>query len=131
MVDWNYGRTWYHGSPFELKTLRRGSTITQDRKLAEIFSHKPAIVSVSDAGEIRHNGTASGLLYTISEEIQPGDVSLHPRTAMEVGKEWLTNRELELKLIGPAQIVAEEQLSEKELEELEYKSRRKQHDQTE
>ena len=39
---------WYHGSPLELALLRPGSTVTQDRRLAEVFSHKPAVVSVSD-----------------------------------------------------------------------------------
>jgi hypothetical protein len=38
---------WYHGSPLELTTLHEGSTITQKRELARIFSHKPTRVSVS------------------------------------------------------------------------------------
>lgn len=36
----------------------------------------------------------------------------------ECGKEWLTNRELRVVLIGPTQIVADEQLTEEELREL-------------
>jgi hypothetical protein len=49
----------------------------------------------------------------------------------ETGKEWLTNPTLALDLAGPTQMVAEEQLSEKELEELEWKSRRIQREQAE
>ncbi len=49
----------------------------------------------------------------------------------ETGKEWLTNPALALDLAGPMQMVAEEQLSEKELEELEWKSRRIQREQAE
>ncbi len=47
------------------------------------------------------------------------------------GKEWLANRTLALGLAGFTQMVAEEQLSEKELEELEWKSRRIQREQAE
>ena len=49
--------TWFHGSPLALTVLRKGSTITQDRRLAEVFSHKPAFVSVDDDGTIKHDGT--------------------------------------------------------------------------
>ena len=87
MKDWNYNRTWYHGSPFELTTLREGSTITQDRNLARVFSHKPTLVSVSDDGKIQHSGTVSGFLYLIAEDIQPDDVYPHPTSSMEAGKE--------------------------------------------
>jgi hypothetical protein len=118
LTDWDYGKTWYHGSPFELTTLRTGSTITQERDLARVFSHKPTLVSISDAGDIKHNGTTPGFLYCVSEDIQPGDVTPHPHSAVEYGKEWLTNRELRVVLIGPTQIVADERLTEEELREL-------------
>lgn len=121
MKEWDYSKTWYHGSPFELTTIRKGSTITQDRKLAEVFSHKPTLVSISDAGNIKHNGTTSGFLYHISEGIQPGDVTPHPNSTMEYGKEWLTNRALQVVLIGPTQIVEDERLTEEEMKELLHK----------
>jgi hypothetical protein len=38
-MEWDYNKAWYHGSPLELKILRKGSTITQDRELAMAFSH--------------------------------------------------------------------------------------------
>ena len=54
--------TWYHGSLFKLKKLEKGSTITPDKNLAKIFSHKPSIVSISDKGEIKHDGEKKGYL---------------------------------------------------------------------
>ena len=42
---WDFNLPWYHGSPLQLKRLRAGSTITQDRDLARVFSHKPSLVS--------------------------------------------------------------------------------------
>lgn len=118
MKDWDYSKTWYHGSPLKLTTIRKGSTITQERELAKIFSHKPTLVSISDAGKIKHSGTMSGFLYYISEDIQPGDVTPHPNSAMEYGKEWLTNRELQVVLISPTRIAADELLTEEELGKL-------------
>ena len=118
MTDCDYRRTWYHGSPFQLTTLRPGSTLTQQRDLARVFSHKPTLVSISDDGHIKHNGATPGFLYRISEEVQPGDVTPHPHSAMDVGQEWLTNRPLRLVLIGPTQIVPDERLTEEELAEL-------------
>ena len=115
MKDWNYSRTWYHGSPFELTTIREGSTITQDGDLARIFSHKPTLVSVSDGGKIKHNGTTSGFLYFISEDVQLDDVYPHPASSMEEGKEWLTTRELRVQFIESTQIRGEERLTEEQV----------------
>jgi hypothetical protein len=95
---------WFHGSPFELDNLRVGSTITQDRHLAEIFSHKPTLVSAEDDGSIRHNGIAPGYLYLVAETMLPGDVIPHPRTTMPAGWEWLTTRELPVVQLGYAPI---------------------------
>jgi len=106
---------WYHGSPFELTTIREGSTITQKRELARIFSHKPTLVSVSDDGQVKHNGAMRGYLYAIGEGIEPGDVIPHPRTAMAPGDEWLTTRELRVQLLCPTELVLEEQLTDVEL----------------
>jgi len=110
-----HGETWYHGSPFKLRTLRKGSTVTQDRDLARVFSHRPTLVSISDSRRIRHNGRIPGFLYRISENIRPGDVYPHPRSSMGEEKEWLTRRELRVELIGPTRIGNEEALTEDEI----------------
>jgi hypothetical protein len=107
--------SWYHGSPLQLTRLLQGSTITQDRHLAEVFSHKPTIVSIDDNGAILHNGTVEGYLYRIAEQIGPGDVYPHPNSSMGQGKEWLTSRELRLELIGPTTARAKERLTEQML----------------
>jgi len=108
-------KIWYHGSPFRLTRIGKGSTITQDRDLARVFSHKPTIVSVADDGTIKHNGTMPGLLYRIAEEMQSGDVYPHPRSSMAPGKEWLTHRELRVELTAPTQMVDTEKLPEDEI----------------
>ncbi|MGC9349852.1 MAG: hypothetical protein ACP5JG_17060 [Anaerolineae bacterium] len=109
---------WYHGSPTELTVLQRGSTITQWRDLARVFSHKPGVVSVSDDRQIRHNGTRPGYLYVIDESVNPNDVRPHPRTTMAPGDEWLTNRELRLRRIAKTTVRPEEFLSYEEIEAL-------------
>jgi hypothetical protein len=109
---------WYHGSPLELTILRPGSTITQKRELARIFSHKPTIVSISDNGQIRHNGAFDGYLYIITDEIKSKDVILHPQTTMSAGDEWLTTCELNLKLLDTIGLVAAEQLTNADYEML-------------
>ncbi|MGC9394802.1 MAG: hypothetical protein ACP5J4_08100 [Anaerolineae bacterium] len=114
----DYTQPWYHGSPFELTTLLAGSTITQRRDLARIFSHKPTIVSFEDDGRIKHNGTSPGYLYIIDEEISPEDVEAHPRTTMGPGDEWLTHRELRLRLLGTVEPRPEELFTAEELEDL-------------
>ncbi len=111
-------QAWYHGSPSVLTTLREGSTITQDRRLAEVFSHQPSMVPISDVGEIRHNGTMPGFLYQIAEVIEPDDAVPHPRSTMEYGKEWITRRALSVVLVGPTHIVSAERLTETEVEAL-------------
>ena len=111
-------RPWYHGSPLELTTIRKGSTITQKRELARIFSHKPPLVSVDDDGTIKHTGRQPGYLYVIAEDVAPDDVIPHPRTTMGPGDEWLTTRELRLELIGPTVPVLEESLTDEELADL-------------
>ena len=95
---------WYHGSPSKLTVLAAGSTITPKRRLAEVFSHKPEIVSVSDDGLIVHNGKLPGYVYVVEEDINAEDVYTHSRTTMEPGWEWLTRRELRLRLLGPTPV---------------------------
>ena len=111
-------KVWYHGSPLRLTILRTGSTMTQDRRLAEVFSHKPAIVLLDDDGTIRHNGVLPGFLYRIDEPVGQEDVYPHPRTSMAPGKEWLTTRPLRLALIGAAEIVEAEILTPEDIEAL-------------
>lgn len=106
---------WYHGSPTKLTTIRKGSTITQKRELARVFSHKPALVSVSDDGQIAHSGTQPGYLYAIAERVEPGDVVPHPRTTMAVGDEWLTTRPLRVELLCHTVPLPEEQLTDAEV----------------
>ena len=112
------GQTWYHGSPYELTTLRAGSTITQDRDLARVFSHKPPIVSMGDDGSLQHTGTAPGYLYRIDEPVGAEDVYPHPNSTMPPGAEWLTRRELRLTLLGPNVVRDEERLTEQDIAEL-------------
>lgn len=113
-MDFDPAQTWYHGSPLKLTMLHEGNTITQKRELARIFSHKPTLVSVSDDGQIKHNGTAPGYLYAIEDEIQLKDVVPHPRTTMPPGDEWLTTRALGLRLLCTTEPVSEEQLTDEE-----------------
>ncbi len=118
MDDVDYGRPWYHGSVLSLTVLREGSSITQNPKLAEAFSHKPTLVSISDEGGIKHNGTAPGFIYRIAEDIEPGDIRPHPASTMDEADEWLSNRELRLDLIGPVELSDAERLTGEEIAEL-------------
>ena len=97
------GGTWYHGSPLRLDTLRQGSTVTQWKELAEAFSHKPAMLGYGEYGDsqsIVHNGTQPGYLYAVDEPVRVGeDLCQHPRTTMDPGAEFLTQRELRLRLL--------------------------------
>lgn len=111
-------QAWYHGSPHKLSILRSGSTITQNPALARVFSHKPTVVSVSDDGKLRHNGTEPGYLYVIGEEVFPKDVIPHPHSTMREGEEWLTVRNLAVHLLGPTELLPEEQLTDEELARL-------------
>ena len=115
---------WYHGSPLQLDTLLAGSTITPYRHLAEVFSHKPSMVSVDDAGLILHNGTEAGYLYVIEETLSEADVYMHPRSTMQAGWEWLTRRDLPLRLLGPVAIKPVEQLSAENVAELRERAKR-------
>ncbi len=92
---------WYHGSDKVFDTLNIGSTITQVKRLAVAFSHKPSFLCLEDDGTIIHNGMAYGYLYQIDEDIRIGeDVYEHPRTTIGNGMEYLTKRLLKVKLIS-------------------------------
>lgn len=100
---------WFHGSNLKLTTLRTGSTVTQWRELAEAFSHKPTLLCCEDNGSIFHNGIEHGFLYVVDEPVElDNTVYQHPQSTLEPGMEFLTRRELRLKLLcelsmGPAQ----------------------------
>jgi len=122
MSDCDYSLIWYHGSQQELTKLRTGSSITQNRNVAKAFSHRPSLVSMSDEGAalsdksaVKHNGVAPGYLYTISDDIGPDDVSPHPHPANADRWEWLTNRELKLKLIEQTIATDKERLTDEEI----------------
>ncbi len=121
-MEWDYDKAWYHGSPLELKILRKGSTITQDLELAMAFSHKPTVVSISDDGNIKHDGRALGFLYRIAEDVGPRDIHPHPHSSIEYGKEWLTDRDLKVVLLCPTCVLEEEMLKEKEVNDLRTKA---------
>ena len=118
MAGETWPSTWYHGSPLQLTTLAEGNTVTPDIHLAKVFSHKPALVSISDDGQVKHSGTAPGFLYRVAEPLEPGDVYPHPRSVMEGGKEWLTCRMLPLELLSSTEVVENESLTDEEIREL-------------
>jgi hypothetical protein len=121
MQDFDYTLTWYHGSQQELTTLRVGSSITQDKTVAKAFSHRPSMLSMSEGGRIKHDGVTPGYLYTVADEIGPDDVYPHPHPVNATRWEWLTNRELKLKLIEQTIVTDEERLTDQEIAEIKQK----------
>lgn len=121
MSDWNYTLPWYHGSQQELTTVRVGSSITQNREIARIFSHRPSILSMEDDGTFRHTGTVYGYLYIVDEAINPADVYPHPHPINASKWEWLTTREVKVRLLERPAIREAERLSEAEIAELRHK----------
>jgi len=115
----DFTQPWYHGSPTILTTLRTGSTVTQQRSLACVFSHKPTLVvqAVDEHGQllIKHTGNQPGFLYQVVDVRGAGDVKPHPRTSMTVGQEWLTRRPLQLVLLEPTTPKVEELLTDEEI----------------
>jgi hypothetical protein len=110
--------TWFHGSPFALKMLRKGSSITQIENLAQAFSTRPSMVSVSDDGKIRHNGQSKGRIYRVAG-ITANDVYQHPRSSIGSGWEWLTKRDFELEFLyeydvsyHPDDVLSEDEIRE-------------------
>jgi hypothetical protein len=111
-------RTWFHGSPSKLETLRKGSTITQIEKLAQAFSSKPGIVSVSDDGKIRHNGKSKGCVYKVTDRVTTDDIYEHPRSSMKKGWEWITKKEFKLEFLYEVSPSPDDILSENEIREI-------------
>ena len=121
MQDFNYTLTWYHGSQQELTTLRVGSSITQNRNVAKAFSHRPSLLTQSGGGTVKHDGVTPGYLYTVTDEIGPNDVRPHPHSVNVTRWEWLTNRELTLKLVEQTVVADEERLTDQEIAEMKRK----------
>ena len=109
---------WFHGSPLRLEKLCKGSSITQIEKLARAFSTKPAIVSVSDDGSIRHNGKVKGYVYQIIDTVTPDDIYKHPATTMEEEWEWITRKDFRLELLYEYERKPDDTLSEDEISTL-------------
>lgn len=122
-MDWDNRRPWYHGSQQALAILRAGSSITQIVDLARAFSHRPTLLSWSDDGTIKHDGTALGYLYRVSEEVRPDDVYPHPHPINADRWEWLTRRELRVQLIERTIVREEERLTDAEIASLRRKQR--------
>ncbi len=119
--DWDYSQPWYHGSQQRLTVLRTGSSISQNRMIARFFSHRPQIVSQYDDGSIKHDGTTSGFLFIIDEEISAEDVYPHPHPVNASYWEWLTTREIKIKLIEETVVHEEEFLTDEEIADLKHK----------
>ena len=111
MTTWNFSLPWYHGAQQELTTLRVGSSITQNRDIARIFSHRPAITSIEDDGSMKHNGTAPGYLHLVDEPLSADDVEPHPHPINESKWEWLIKREVKVRLIEQPALRAAELLT--------------------
>ena len=117
MPECDYSGTWYHGSQQELTRLRAGSSITQSRSVAKVFSHRPSLLSMSDES-LKHDGVTPGSLYVVAEEISADDVHPHPHPVNASRWEWLTRRELRLKLIERTTVTEGESLTDDEIAEL-------------
>jgi hypothetical protein len=117
-MDWDYTLPWYHGTQQELMVIRAGSSISQNRDVARIFSHRPTLVSTADDGTRKHNGTLPGYLYVVAEAIGAEDVYPHPHPVNVGYWEWLTKRDLRLTLLERTTVRPEEFLSNGEIAEL-------------
>lgn len=120
MAAYNTDLPWYHGSPRRLTLLRAGSTITQNKELARIFSHKPAIV-VGDESNKRwkHTGPfARGFLYRVIGQITELDIEAVPHSSLSPGTEWNAKTEFPLELVSETAISNEELLTRNELRKM-------------
>ncbi|HEY3290485.1 MAG TPA: GNAT family N-acetyltransferase [Anaerolineae bacterium] len=97
-----------------MSELRIHSTITQHRRLAEVFSHKPTLVCIEDDGTIQHDGRLTGKLYRV-EQVRAEDIIPHLTSSMEPGMEWVTTRPLPLTLLGPVPITQDESITDDRL----------------
>ena len=109
---------WFHGSPLELETLQKGSSITQIEKLAQAFSAKPSLVSHADDGKVKHNGKSKGRIYEVTDSVTTEDIYEHPMSSG--GWEWITKKELKLEFLYEYEVShhPDDVLSEDEIREL-------------
>lgn len=122
MGDEQGGHPWYHGSPRELPVLRLGSSITQNVAIARAFSRRPRLVSIDeDTGAVKHDGTTPGYLYVVDEELSPDDVSPHPHPVNQDRWEWITHREVRIRLLGRTEVGDGERLTPDDIAELRHK----------
>ena len=103
---------WYHGSPVELTSLRKGTMVTPFQAVAKAFSHRPSILTFSgDIDSVKHDGRVPGHLYVVSEDVPPEDLRVLPWTGET---HWEIQRDLRVELVGdvpvsdPPQLVGEE-----------------------
>ena len=115
---------WYHGSQQKLTELQQGSSITQNRDIARVFSHRPSLVSQEADGTIKHDGTAPGYLYVVAEPLAAEDIYPHPHAVNVSRWEWLTKRPLRVQLVEETKVRDSERLTEEELAELRTKQMR-------
>ena len=121
MVDTSYDAEthfWFHGSQQPLTVLRADSSITAYVAIARVFSHRPSLVSQLGDGRIKHDGSTPGYLYAIDEAITQDDVYPHPHPLNSSKWEWLTRRELRLRLITQTHVYDYERLTIDEQQEL-------------
>ena len=96
MTPRDFDAPWYHGSPFVLSTLAKGSVVSPFREIAKAFAHKPTLVSMSDDFQtVKRNGSLPGYLYVIAERVRPADVEEMPGTD---STHWKTRRELRVRV---------------------------------
>ena len=115
VTNWNFALPWYHGSQQPLTLLRVDSSITQDRDVARVFSHRPELFSFEEDGTFKHNGVVQGYLYIIDEPICADDVYPHPHPINKEKWEWLTRREIKVRLLERTTVRAEERLSDDDI----------------
>lgn len=123
MTRWDDGRPWYHGSQQALTVLRAGSSISQNKDIARIFSHRPTMISLAEDGSLKHDGTAHGYLYRVVEAVKAEAIYPHPHPVNASHWEWLTKRELSVQLIERTKVQDAEKLTEQEIAELRRKQR--------
>lgn len=99
MAERENNQPWYHGSQQLFRTLKAGSSITQDIAIARAFSHRPSLMAQYGDGIIKHDGTTPGYLHRVAEEIHAEDIFPHPHPVNVNHWEWLTTRELCVELI--------------------------------
>lgn len=69
-------------------------------------------------GRIRHNGTKAGFLYIVDEPLCSDDLIPHPHPANAAGWEWLTTREVSVRLLEATTPRSEERFNEEEWAEM-------------